>query len=209
MCKRHHKAAEENWRIAKKSMSERTDVTSIVKLASQNDPNAVAQLLPLVYEELRRLAAKYLANERSDHTLEATALVHEAYVRLVDQTQTAWKDKAHFCGVAAHVMRQILVAHARRRASLKRQPKGSRMPLDDGLVVGHENSVDLMRLDDALTELASLDERAAKVVELRFFGGMRVREVAEVLQVSDRTVSQDWAYAKAWLRADLRDQLDS
>jgi len=175
----------------------------MVKSASKRDATATAQLLPLVYDELRRLAARYLARERKDHTLQATALVHEAYVRLIDQTQVSWQDQAHFCGVAAHVMRQILIDHARRRGRVKRQAKGRRISLDDGLLVGSQANVDLEQLDDALTELALTDKRAAKVVELRFFGGMHVREVAEVLNVSERTVADDWTYAKAWLHKEL------
>jgi RNA polymerase sigma factor (TIGR02999 family) len=203
MCQLHREAAEE-FQKKKKNMKERVDVTAIVKMASNNDPNAAAQLLPLVYDELRRLASKYLARERSDHTLQATALVHEAYVKLVDQTQVAWRDQAHFCGVAAYVMRQILVAHARHRGRAKRHPKGKRLPLDEGLLIGDAANLDLERLDDALSQLASLDARSAKVVELRYFGGMQVREVAEVLKVSERTVAQDWAYAKAWLHDNMR-----
>jgi RNA polymerase sigma-70 factor (ECF subfamily) len=193
----------ENRKNAKKPMPARADATAIVKLASENDPNAVAQLLPLVYDELRRLAAHYLASERNDHTLQATALVHEAYVRLIDQTQVAWQDHAHFCGVAARVMRQILVDHARRRGRLKHQAKGKRIPLDEGLLVGGQANVDLEQLDEALTQFAALDARSAKVVELRFFGGMQVREIAEVLKVSERSVANDWAYAKAWLYNEL------
>ena len=184
-------------------MTAPTDATAIVKSVSKDDPNAAAQLMPLVYHQLRRLAAKYLASERRDHTLQANALVHEAYLQLVDQSQLVWQDHAHFCGVAAHAMRQILVAHARRRGRQKRRPQGELLPLDEALLVGSRENLDLERLDDALTQLAVEDERAAKVVEFRFFGGMQVREVAEVLRVSERTVAQDWAYAKAWLHNEL------
>lgn len=181
------------------------DATAMVKSVSSEDPNAVAELMPLVYNELRRLAARYLASERPDHTLQATALVHEAYAQLVDQSRVDWRDRAHFCAVAAIVMRRVLAEHARRRGSLKRQAKGRRVSLDDQLLVGNQLNWGLEHLDDALTTLASRDERAAKVVELRFFGGMTVREVAEVLNVSERTVAQDWSYAKAWLQAELED----
>jgi len=179
------------------------DATAIVKSVSSSDPDAVAQLLPLVYAELRQLAAKYLARERNDHSLQATALVHEAYVRLVDQTQASWQDHAHFCGVASRVMRQILVDHARRRGRLKRQGQRKRLSLDEGRLITGQANVDLEQLDEALTQLASLDERSAKVVELRFFGGMQMREISEVLKVSERTVAADWSYAKAWLHNEL------
>jgi len=184
-------------------MTAPADATAIVKSVSRDDPDAAAQLLPLVYAELRQLAARYLARERTDHSLQATALVHEAYVRLVDQTQATWQDHAHFCGVASRVMRQVLVDHARRRGRLKRQANRRRISLDESRLVAGPTNVDLERLDDALTQLASADERASKVVELRFFGGLQMREIAEVLKVSERTVAADWSYAKAWLHNEL------
>ncbi len=184
-------------------MTAQANATAIVKAASRSDPDAAARLLPLVYDELRRLAAGYLARERADHTLQATALVHEAYVRLVDQTQVSWQNRAHFCGVAARVMRQILVDHARRRGRRKRRTPGERVSLDRALLVGKRVDEDIGLLDSALTRLAGLDARKAKVVEMRFFGGMKVKEVAEVLQISERTVADDWAYAKAWLHREL------
>lgn len=187
------------------SETSKADVTAAVKLATSKAPGAAEQLLPLVYDQLRRLASNYLARERSDHTLQATALVHEAYVRLVDQSQVAWKDRAHFSGVAARIMRQILVDHARRRGRQKRQATGKRLSLEEELFIGSPVHSDLERLDDALNQLALIDARAAKVVEFRFFGGMQVREVAEVLNVSERTVAQDWAYAKSWLHKELKD----
>ena len=184
-------------------MAGKTDATVLLKSASRGDPNAPAELLPLVYDELRRLAAGYLAKERADHSFQATALVHEAYLRLVDQTQVGWQDRAHFLGLAARVMRQILVDHARRRGRLKRAPTGGRISLDGALLVGGQADEDLTALDEALSRLAGFDTRKARVVELRFFGGMKVEEAAAVLGVSARTVADDWAYAKAWLHREL------
>lgn len=190
-------------------MTIRPDTTAIVNLASGGDPHAHDQLLPLVYDELRRLAAGYLTQERANHTLQATALVHEAYVRLVDQTQVNWQGRAHFCGVAARIMRQILVDHARRRGRLKRQAGGEKISLDRVLLISDRTENDIEALDEALTRLATIDQRKAQVVELRFFGGLTVKEVTAVVGISERTVADDWAYAKAWLRRELSEERSS
>ncbi len=198
-----------SWFALDTLMSGRDEATVMVNNACRGDPNAPAELLPLVYNELRRLAAEYMARERTDHTLQATALVHEAYLRLVDQTQVSWQGRAHFVGVAARVMRQILVDHARRRGRLKRPSKREQISLDCALLVDARADEDLEALNEALTRLATFDERKARVVELRFFGGMKVKEVAEVLGTSVRTVADDWAYAKAWLHRELAEESSS
>ena len=185
-------------------MAAKSDVTLMISSICAGDSKAASELLPLVYDELRQLAAGYLVRERADHTLQATALVHEAYLRLADQTQVSWQGHAHFCGVAARVMRQLLVDHARRRGRSKRKAQGKRISLDHVLLVGGQTDEEIELLDSCLTRLASFDVRKSQVVELRYFGGLRVKEVAEVLGVSERTVADDWAYAKAWLHRELR-----
>jgi RNA polymerase sigma factor (TIGR02999 family) len=156
-------------------------------------------LLPLVYAELRRLAASYLRRERPDHTLQPTALVHEAYLRLVDQTQARWQNRAHFLGVAAQMMRRILVDHARGHRAEKRGGDFQILSLDENIDVSGERAADLVALDEALKRLAELDPQKSRVVELRFFGGLSVEETAEVLGVSAPTVKRQWRMAKAWL----------
>ena len=175
------------------------DVTQLLKEWSAGDSNAAAKLMPLVYEELRRLARSYVARERADHTLQATALVHEAYVRLVDQTQFNWKDRAHFCGIAARVMRRILVDHARAHKAAKRGGLAQKLSLDEARELPAKTEVDLVELDDALESFAKDYPRKSEVVELKFFGGLDAREIAEVLQVSEKTVLRDWNFAKLWL----------
>ncbi|MGI8788399.1 MAG: sigma-70 family RNA polymerase sigma factor, partial [Pyrinomonadaceae bacterium] len=154
-------------------------------------------------EDLRRLAHVYLSKERSDHTLQATALVHEAYLRLVDWENASWQNRAHFFSVAASVMRNILVDHARRKRAEKRGGFGQKLSLDEAVSFSKEREIDLVALDDALLNLEKIDARQAKIVELRFFGGLTIEETAEALRVSPATVKNEWTFAKAWLRTQL------
>ena len=182
------------------------DATMFLRQIGDGDADAAQQLLPLVYEELRALAGGHFRRQRADHTLQPTALVHEAFVRLIDQTNAQYKDRSHFFAVAATAMRQILTDHARRKKADKRGGEWEKVSLDH--VAGSDRgaglqTLDLVALDDALTELAQLDPRKHRVVELRFFGGLSVDEVAEVLAVSKTTVESDWRGARAWLSAQL------
>ena len=179
------------------------NVTQMLLDWSRGDEAALEQLLPAVYDDLRRHAARLLRRERPGHTLQPTALINEAYLRLVDQQQVAWQSRAHFYGIAARVMRQILVDHARRRAAEKRGGAERDLPLDEALAARDEADVDYLALDEALGRLAALSERQARVVELRYFAGLGVEEVAEVLRVSPATVKNDWSAARAWLRGQL------
>jgi RNA polymerase sigma factor (TIGR02999 family) len=182
-----------------------TDVTLLLKRLGAGDRDAVDQLVPLLYNELRRLAAYYLRQERSNHTLQATALVHEAYLRMIDQRAVEWKNRSHFFGVAAQVMRRILVDCARKHKALKRG--GSSLPtvsLDEAVVLCEENAAELVALDGLLTRLTALDAQQGRVVELRFFGGLSVEETAQLMQLSPATVKREWAMAKAWLARELR-----
>jgi RNA polymerase sigma factor (TIGR02999 family) len=162
-----------------------------------------ATLFPLLYAELRRLARRYLGRERPGHTLQATALVHEVYLRLVPQVDATWEDRGKFVGIAAHVMRRILVEHARSRRRLKRGGDAERLPLEQDVAAVDPDAERWDDLDRALDRLAALDPRQAKVVELRYFGGMTVEEAARVLGVSEKTVKRDWSVARAWLRREL------
>jgi RNA polymerase sigma factor (TIGR02999 family) len=179
------------------------EVTQILQEWSHGDPGAAARLMPLVYEELRRRAAAYLRNERPDHTLQATALVHEAYLEMVDQKRANWRDRAHFAGVAAQLMRRILVEHARAHNADKRGGKLQKLCLDETRELMHERPPDLVALDDALQSFAGIYPREGAVVELKFFGGLEADEIAEVLDVSAKTVLRDWSFAKLWLRREL------
>jgi RNA polymerase sigma-70 factor, ECF subfamily len=181
-----------------------TDVTLMLKQLSSGDQNAVNRLVPVLYDELRRLAGYFLRKERSDHTLQATALVHEAYLRLVDQRKVEWKNRSHFFGVAAQVMRRILVDHARSHQAVKRGAAVPKLSLDEALDVCSEKSEELLALDELLTRLSVMDAQQARVVELRYFGGLSVEETAELIGVSTPTVKRDWAMAKAWLAYQLR-----
>lgn len=178
------------------------DVAVLLRAWSGGDAKALDQLTPIVYDELRRLARYYLRGERRDHSLQTTALVHEAYLRLVDHTRMEWQDRAHFFAVSAQVMRRILVDHARRR-NLKRGHGLRRVSLEEATLVGGDRPTDLAALDDALTSLGERDPRKAQVVEMRFFGGLSVEESAEVLGVSAVTVMREWRTAKAWLYREL------
>lgn len=181
------------------------NITRILKKASCGDDSAVSKLMPLVYGELRALAESYLQRERPDHTLQATALVNEAYVRLVKQDEVEWRNRAHFFGVAAQAIRRILVDHARGHQRLKRGGDRQRLRLDEELTPLVESDVDLLSLDETLERLADFHHRAAQVVELRFFGGLAREEVADFLGISLRTVGDDWRLARAWLRRELHE----
>jgi RNA polymerase sigma factor (TIGR02999 family) len=178
-------------------------VTGLLRAWSDGDGPALEQLIPLVEAELRRLARAYMARERRGHTLQTTALVNEAFVRLVDARTVRWQDRAHFVGIAARLMRRVLVDHARSRGYQKRGGGAVRVTLTEDLAVVAKPAVDLIALDRALERLAADDRRKARVVELRFFGGLSVEETAEVLHVSSDTVKRDWRLAKLWLLRDL------
>lgn len=184
-------------------MPHSAQTTQILLAAVNGDRSAADQLMPLVYDELRGLAEHFMAQERVDHTLQATALVNEAYIRLIDQTQVDWQGRVHFCAVASEMIRRILVDHARKRSAAKRGGGASRVDLTDILDLSDEIGVDLLGLDEALQELRGLHKRQARVVELRFFGGLNVQETSAVLEVSPRTVKGDWRLARAWLRERL------
>jgi len=179
------------------------DVTRLLLAWSGGDERAVEALLPLVYGELKRQARGYFRREPAGHTLQPTALVHEVYLRLVDQSRVEWKNRAHFYGVAARIMREILVDHARRRRSAKRGGRDRRIPLEDVQTATQQRSVDLLDLDLALQRLASFDERQARLVELRVFGGLTIDEAAEVLETSPATVSREWRHAETWLHKEM------
>jgi RNA polymerase sigma-70 factor, ECF subfamily len=186
-------------------MPGRTDLTRILNQASSGDSSAVNRLMPMVYDELRALAQSYLTQERRDHTLQATALVHEAYMRLVKQTEVEWKSRAHFFAVAAQAIRRILVDHARTHDRLKRGGDLQQVRLSEDAAILKGRDPDLLALDEALAKLAELHARQAQIVELRFFGGLTLKEIADYLGVSPRTVDDDWHMARAWLRRALRE----
>lgn len=190
------------------SSPSRQEVTQVLIDWSGGDGTAAERLMPLIYDELRHIARGYLQAERADHTLQATGLVHEAYLRLVDQTTATWQNRAHFFSVAAGVMRRVLVDHARRHRADKRGGKWDKLEFDEALAPGFSRSVDLLALDDALLDLAKLDLRQSQVVELRFFGGLTNEEAAEVLDVSPRTIKREWRRAKAWLRREIIGEQD-
>lgn len=178
-------------------------VTDFLVAWGQGDTAALDHLVPLVHGELRRLARREMRRERAGHTLQTTALVNEAYLRLVDLTRVRWQDRSHFFAMSARLMRRILVDHARARESRKRGGGARRISFDEALVVSEERGADLVALDDALQALAAFDERKSRVVELRFFGGLSVDETAEALHVSPETVMRDWRLAKVWLLREL------
>jgi RNA polymerase sigma factor (TIGR02999 family) len=186
-----------------RNLFEAPDVTQILQAWSEGDQSAPERLMPMVYQELRRLAGDYLGRERSDHTLQATALVHEAYLKLVDQNRVDWKNRAHFCGVAAQLMRRVLMEHARAHNAEKRGGKMEKLYLDETRELSHQRAPDLIELDDALKNFASTFPRESEVVELKFFGGLEAKEIAEVLHVSTKTVLRDWNFAKLWLCREL------
>jgi RNA polymerase sigma factor (TIGR02999 family) len=167
------------------------------------DPQSVDSLLPLVYQELRRLAASYLRRERPGQTLQPTALVNEAYLRLLKDRPGRWQNRAHFCAIAAHSMRQILIERARARGAQKRGGAPARVTLDEALVAGGTRSIDLVALDEAMERLARFDPEQARLVELRFFGGLTIEETAEAMHISPATVKRHWIAARAWLAREL------
>ena len=182
-----------------------SEVTQLLKDWSSGDSEALDRLIPIVYAELRAVAARYLRRERRDHTLQPTALVNEAYLRLIDQKQVQWQNRAHFIGVAAQMMRRILVDHAKSHNRAKRGGGAQRVSLDEAAAVSDERANDLIELDAALTALAEFDDRKSRVVEMRYFGGLTVEETAEVLKVSEMTVAREWKLAKAWLYTHIED----
>jgi RNA polymerase sigma-70 factor, ECF subfamily len=191
-------------------MNTSQDITQLLKDWSGGDGRVPAQLLPLVYEELRRLASHYMSGERQSHTLQTTALVNEAYLRLIDQTRVNWQNRAHFFGIAAQLMRRVLLDHARAHHAGKRGGSARRLSLDEAAILPEERAADLIALDEALIALAKFDERKSRIVELRFFGGLGVDETAEVLGLHRATVMRDWSVAKAWLHRELsRDSDDA
>lgn len=183
-------------------MAEPNEVTELLSRIGSGDKHAPDELLPVVYEDLRRLARAYFTNERPEHTLQATALVHEAYIRLVNWEQVSWQNRAHFFAVAAEVMRKVLIDHARARKAAKRDG-GERILLEETVSLAANKPIDLLNLEDALVALEKLDPRQAKVVELRFFGGLSIEETAYLLDVSATTVKREWSFAKAWLQREL------
>ena len=178
------------------------DVSTLLRAWSEGDRRALEKLIPIVYEELRRLGRRYMRGERTGHSLQTTALVNEAYTRLVDYKRMQWQNRAHFFAVSAQLMRRILVEHARRH-NLKRGRGVHHVSLDEAVHVGVDPGVDLVALDDALNALARLDPRKVQVIEMRFFGGLSVEETADVLKVSAATVRRDWSIAKFWLYREL------
>jgi RNA polymerase sigma factor (TIGR02999 family) len=181
-------------------------VTDLLQAWGGGDKTALDQLVPIVYEELHRQAQRYLQRENPGHTLQTTALVHEAYLRLVDQRQAQWQNRAQFFGVAAQLMRRILVDYARRHQAAKRGGSAIQVPFEEGSVAAAESDVDVVALDDALTRLAVLDPQQARVVELRYFTGLGIEETAEALGISPATVKREWAMARAWLKRELGEQ---
>jgi RNA polymerase sigma factor (TIGR02999 family) len=180
-------------------------VTQLLLDWGNGDKAALDKLVPVVYQELRRLAAYYMRRERPGHTLQTSALVNEAYMRLVDYSQMRWQSRAHFFAVAAQAMRRILVEHARKRHFAKRGGGAVKVSFDEAAIVSQEQAADLVALDDALTSLEAMDERKARIVELRYIGGLNIEETAEVLSISPATVQREWRAAKAWLYREIND----
>ena len=180
-----------------------SEVTELLLAWGQGDTSALDRLMPIVYDELRRLAHRYMGGERPRHVLQTTALVNEVYLRLIDSSRVRWQNRAHFFAVSAQLMRRVLVDVARSRKGQKRGGGALHVSLDEAIVGATERSGDLVALDDALTALAATDERASRVVELRFFGGLSMEDAAEVLGVSPETVKRDWNWAKAWLLREM------
>lgn len=185
-------------------MANRQDVTVLLNQARKGDQNALNELLPLVYDELRRVAANQLRNERSDHTLQATALVHEAYLRLLEQKEVDWGNRLHFFSIAAEMMRRILVNYAIQRNAKKRGDGAAKIALDEAISFSKEKELDLVVLDETLNELARLDPDQAKIVELRFFAGLTIEETAQAMGISDSTVKREWRSAKAWIMGRMK-----
>ena len=180
-----------------------SEITDLLDQMSGDSPSATSELMERVYDELRRLAAAYMRRERGDHTLQTTALVHEAYLRLIGQRDIAWQNRSHFLGIAAQMMRRVLVDHARAHLCRRRGGPQKRVSLDEVCISPRTHSADLVALDDALTRLAHIDSRQAQIVELRFFGGLTTEETAKTLEISTKTVNRDWLVARAWLRGEI------
>jgi len=178
-------------------------VTALLLDWSDGNKESLDKLIPVVYHELRRQAARHLRRERREHTLQTTGLIHEAYLRLIDQKNVRWQNRAHFFGIAAKLMRQILVDHARKNQAAKRGGMDIKLSLEEATLISKGRDMNLMALDEALTRLATIDPRKGRVVELRYFGGLTMDETAEVLEVSLATTKHDWSMAKAWLRREL------
>jgi len=207
---RNEKTKQKTARPLKDSMEISSDsVSQLLQRWSDGDSGALDQLTPLVYGELRRMARRYMWQQPADHTLQTTALIHEAYLRLVGQEDKHWESRAHFFGVAAQAMRHILVDYARARHAGKRGGEARVVSLEEAAFVPEERAAELVALDDALAELARLSPRQSRVVELRYFGGLSVTETAEVLKVSSDTVTRDWNHAKAWLHRELNCSLET
>jgi len=184
-------------------VGEESSITALLAEWSRGDTDALHRLTPLVYEELRRLASHYLRQEGPGHTLQTTALVHEAYLRMVNQDAVDWQGRSHFLGIAARLIRQILVDHARKRHAGRRDSGGPLISFDESIASPGGGQLDLVRLDDALTSLAAIDERQSRIVELRFFGGLSIEEAAQLIGISPRTVKREWAIARTWLFREL------
>lgn len=180
------------------------ELTRILQEYGEDGREVLPELLPRIYQDLRRLAARYLSRERADHTLQPTALVHEAYLRLTEQDRVRWRNRNHVLGVAAQLMRRVLVDHARAHKAQKRGGDETRVPLDEAIASVAGGSVDLLDLDDALNRLAALDPRQARIVDLRYFGGLSIEDTAEVMSLSPATVKREWQMARAWLHRALR-----
>lgn len=187
-------------------MSQPEEITQLLLAWRNGDDSALERLIPLVYDELYRVARGYMNREQADHTLQATALVNEVYLRLIDAQHVEWQNRIQFFGISARLMRQILVDVARQRQQQKRGGEVQQVSLDEALTVSNQPTSDLVALDDALNELAKLNQRQCQVVEMRFFGGLSEEEIAEVLQISPRTVRNDWSFAKVWLLRQLNRQ---
>jgi RNA polymerase sigma-70 factor (ECF subfamily) len=181
-------------------------VTRMLSALSSGNQDVVSELVPLLYTELRRLAASYLKRERRNHTLQPTALVHEAYLRLVDQKDVRWQNRSHFIALAAQLMRRILVDHARSHQAAKRGGPLPKLSLDQAIAYSQERAGELVCLDEVLSRLAEIDPQEARIVELRVFGGLTVEETAQLLEISPATVKRDWAVAKAWLAREIKNE---
>jgi RNA polymerase sigma factor (TIGR02999 family) len=179
------------------------NITELLAGYARGDKEVLDKLMPIVYDELRRQASRYLRREQAGHTLQTTALIHEAYVRLVDQRHVQWQNRAHFFGIAAQMMRRILVDHARTKKRVKRGGSDVKVSLADATIPVKQRDLDVVALDEALNRLAEIDEQQSRVVELRFFSGLTVEETAEVMGISPATVKRDWSMAKAWLHREL------
>lgn len=181
------------------------EVSELLIAWGNGDEEALNKLIPLVYQELREIASRYMRRENPGHTLQTSALVNEAYLRLIDQKRVQWKNRAHFFGVAAQAMRRILVDHARRRTRLKRGGDLTKLSLEEEAILSSERAAELVSLDDALKTLAGIDRQKSRIVEMKFFGGLSTEEIAEVEKVSTRTIEREWRKAKAWLYREIEE----